>query len=245
MGYYAYQNGLIHNHLNQEGGWDSHLASSRRFINRMMEYFKPEKVTVLGSGWLLDLPLSEMLEQKRTVILVDIIQPPEVLRQASKLENVILVEKDISGGLIEEVWNKTRGFSLFKKLKSIESIIIPEFSLDFEPGLVISLNILTQLESQLLNYLKSRSVVSNDELMLFRRRIQEKHIDFLSKHMSLIITDYAEVITKKSGEVSTIPSLLAELPKGQYSEEWTWDIEMKRSENYLSKRLIKVVSVAW
>ena len=52
MGYYDYQNGLIYNHLNQEGGWDSHLDHCRNFINRALDYYKPEKVTVLGSGWL-------------------------------------------------------------------------------------------------------------------------------------------------------------------------------------------------
>ena len=33
MGYYTYQNGLIYNHLNQEGGWDGHLATLQEFHN--------------------------------------------------------------------------------------------------------------------------------------------------------------------------------------------------------------------
>jgi hypothetical protein len=244
MGYYAYQNGLIYNHLNQEGGWDSHLANCRNFINRVLEYYKPVKVTVLGSGWLLDLPLAEMLENTEKIYLVDIVHPPEVIKQAGNLQNVTIVEQDITGGLIEEVWNKTREFSLFIKLKSLKLLTIPEVTLDFDPGFVISLNILTQLESQLLDCLKKRSVVGEEEFMLFRKGIQEKHIDFLNKHRSVIITDYAEVVTKRSGEITTIPSLLAELPKGQFSEEWTWDFDMKGRENYNSRSVIKVVSVA-
>ena len=131
MGYYAYQNGLIYNHLNQEGGWDSHLASCRSFINRALEYYNPEIVTVLGSGWLLDLPLAEMLEKIRKIYLVDIIHPPEVVKQAGELENVIIVEQDITGGLIEAVWNTTRKCTFFNKLKSLESITIPEYITGF------------------------------------------------------------------------------------------------------------------
>jgi hypothetical protein len=244
MGYYAYQNGLIYNHLNQEGGWDGHLECCRKFINKALEYYKPVTVTVLGSGWLLDLPLAEMLEKTSQVYLVDIVHPPEVVKQAGELENVILVEQDISGGLIEEIWNMTRKFSFFMKLKSLESIIIPEFVPDFDPGLVISLNILTQLESQLLSWIKKRSSVSEEELLAFRKGIQERHIDFLMKHRSVLITDYAEVITRKSGVSATIPTLFAELPQGKFNEEWTWDFDLKGHENYNSRSVIKVVSVA-
>lgn len=244
MGYYAYQNGLIYNHLNQEGGWDSHLDCCRKFINRALEYYKPEKVTVLGSGWLLELPLAEMLEQTSRVYLVDIIHPPEVLKQAGELENVVLVEQDISGGLIEEIWNNTKGFSLFMKRKSLEGITIPEFIPDFDPGLVISLNILTQIESQLLIRIKKRLAISEEELFCFRKGIQDKHIDFLRKHRSVIITDYEEVVTKRSGEITTIQTLFAEIPQGKFKEEWTWDFDLKGLENYNSRSVIKVVSVA-
>jgi hypothetical protein len=244
MGYYAYQSGLIYNHLHQEGGWDGHLSCCRRFINRALEYYRPDKVTVLGSGWLLDLPLAEMLENTSLVYLVDIVHPPEVVKQAGNLEKVVLIEQDITGGLIEEVWNKTGKFSLFRKLNSLASITIPEFTLDFDPGFIISLNILTQLESQLLNFIKKRSSVSEDEILPFRKGIQEKHVDFLRNHKSVLITDYAEVVIKKSGEVLTNPTLFAELPQGTFKEEWTWDFDLKGNENYNSKSIIKVVSIA-
>ena len=244
MGYYAYQNGLIYSHLKQEGGWDSHLDRCRKFINRALEYYKPAKVTVLGSGWLLDLPLAEMLEKTGMVCLVDIIHPPEVIRQAGDIDKVILVEQDITGGLIEEIWEKTRKFSLFNKLKSLESISVPEFAPDFDPGFVISLNILTQLESRLLEWLKKRADIPDHELLGFRKGIQEKHIEFLSRHPSVLITDYTEIFTKKSGDISSIQTLLATLPHGLFCDEWTWDFDLKGNENYNSRSVMKVVSVA-
>jgi hypothetical protein len=245
MGYYAYQNGLIYNDLKQEGGWDSHLALCRNFIKKAMDYYQPDRVTVLGSGWLLDLPLAEMLEKTGTIYLVDIVHPPEVVKQAGELKNVFLVEKDITGGLIDEVWNATRQFSVFRKLKSLESIRIPEFDPGFDPGVVISLNILTQLETLLIKWLKKKTDASEADFLKFRKAIQEKHLDFLARHRSVLITDYAEVVIKKSGETSSIPTLFVTLPQGHSTEEWTWDFDLKGQENYNSRSVIKVISLTF
>ena len=108
MGYYNYQQGLIYRHLNQEGGWDVHLERCRSFILRALDYYRPGKVTVLGSGWLLDLPLSEMAGMTDEISLVDIVHPPGVNQQVASLKKVKISEQDITGGLILEVWNKTR-----------------------------------------------------------------------------------------------------------------------------------------
>jgi hypothetical protein len=240
MGYYAYQNGLIYNHLKQEGGWDGHLACCRNFILKALDYYKPSRITVLGSGWLLDLPLAEMLEKTGIIYLVDIVHPPEVVRQAGELGKIILVEQDITGGLIEEIWHVTSKFSFFRKLKSLESINIPVYVPAFDPGVVISLNILTQLESRLLEWLKSRSDVGDEEFLLFSKRIQERHIEFLSKNRSVLITDYEEIVTKKAGEVTTIPTLFASLPQGHFGEEWTWNFDLMGHENYTSRSVMKI-----
>src|SRR5512138_668826 len=113
LGYYDYQHGLIVRHLNQDEGWNSHLEKCRKFILRAIELNKPERVTVLGSGWLLELPLTEMLEKVSEVCLIDIIHPPEVIRQVRGMKNVELVTEDISGGLIEEVWRHTARLPFF------------------------------------------------------------------------------------------------------------------------------------
>ncbi len=57
-----------------------------------------------------------------------------------------LSEQDVSGGLIEEVWNKAGKRTFLNRLSSLETIVIPEYQPVEDPGLVISLNILTQLE---------------------------------------------------------------------------------------------------
>ncbi len=243
MGFYNYQNGLVFHHVNQEGGWEHHEDHCRRFILKALDLYKPETVSVLGSGWLLELPFAELIERTGKVYLIDIIHPPDVIRQAGKYENVELKVMDITGGMIAEVWQKAGKFSFLKKLKSLQDITIPEFKPAFDPGMVISLNILTQLESLIVDYIKKRSKIKEEELALFRSGIQKRHIDFLKSHRSVLITDYAEVITEKSGTVKTIDTLLADLPPYTDKEEWTWNFDQTGADFYRSRSQFKIVGI--
>ena len=235
MGYYNYQKGLIIHHVNQEGGWENHHEHCRSLIIRALDMYQPVKVTVLGSGWLLDLPLAELIERTGKVCLIDIIHPPDVVSQVNRYENVELIEQDITGGLIAEVWQNTRQNSFFRKLSSLRNINVEEYNPDGDPGMVISLNILTQLESLLINLLKKRSKIADEELNLFKSTIQKKHIDFLAKHSSVLITDYAEVITSKSGSTKTTATLLTDLPASRFSEEWAWNFDQTGADLYNSR----------
>jgi len=242
MGYYNYQRGLIYHHLNQEGGWNSHLRNCRNFILKSIDCIKPAVVTVLGSGWLLDIPLREMADQLTEINLVDIVHPPEVKNQVSGIKNVILREEDISGGLISEVWEKAGHKLFFNKLRSLDEIKIPEYQLSFDPGLIISLNILTQLESLPVELLKKKAIADEKSYIGFRKAIQQNHIIFLKKHKSVLITDLSEIVTESSGKVSEIISVLTDLPEGIFKEEWTWNFDTKSSDYYNKKSIFRVAA---
>ena len=243
MGYYDYQNGFINRHLIQGRGWDDHLNQCRDFIIRAIEYYKPERVTVLGSGWLLELPVKELIEKTELICLVDIVHPPDVIGQTGHLTNVELKELDITGGLIQMIWNETRKYPIYRKMNALGDIIIPEFRLDFDPGMVISLNIITQLESILISYLKKKSKIKEEELYTFRAEIQKRHFDFLKKHRSLLISDIAEITTNKSGNVTVVPTLLTDLPAGQLRGEWTWNFDQTGADFYNRTTIFKVVAI--
>jgi hypothetical protein len=243
MGYYNYQSGLIYRHLNQEGEWDEHLKRCRGFILKALDFYKPEKVTVIGSGWLLEVPLKEILEKTKKVCLVDIVHPPEVISQTGYLENVELIELDVTGGLIEEVWKKSGKYSFFNKLQSLSNINIPEYIPETDPGMVVSLNILTQLETLLVDFLRKRSKIREEEFANFRTEIQKKHIDFLKKYESVLISDFAEVITGKSGNIKTVPTLVTDIPPGRLKEEWTWNFDLKGGDFYNTRSVMKVTAV--
>lgn len=243
MGYYNYQQGLIYRHLNQEGGWDTHLERCRNFIMKVMDLCKPLKVTVMGSGWLLELPLAEMVEMTDEICLLDIVHPPEVKQQVASLKKVKLMERDVTGGVIEEVWKKSDRKIFFKKSDIDDSILVPEYQPDEDPGLVISLNILTQLETLPAALLRRRGVMQEEGLLHFRTEIQEKHISFLKKHKSVLITDTAEVFTEKSGNTVRKNSLLTSLPEGSYAEEWTWNFDLLNSDYYEKKSVFEVHAI--
>jgi hypothetical protein len=243
MGYYNYQNGLILHHVKQKGGWAGHQEHCRNFIIRALDLYKPEKVTVLGSGWLIELPFAELVERTGKVRLVDIIHPPDVISQVAAYKNVDLIEQDITGGLIADVWQKTKKYSFLNRIKSLEKIVIPEFQQDDDPGMVISINILTQLESLLLNFIKKRSKIREEEFTRFKSEIQRKHIDFLRKNNAVLITDYAEVFTDRSGNIRTVPTLLTDLPPYRLREEWTWNFDLTGAELYNSRSQFKIVAL--
>jgi hypothetical protein len=225
MGYYSYQGGLIYNHVDQDGGWDEHLYRCRRYILNILGKYKPNRVTVIGSGWLLELPIAEMVESIPEICLIDIVHPPEVYKQLSRYKNVELSEADATGGLINVVWEKTKGLSFFNRRTSLNDIVIPEFIPGEDPGMVISLNILTQLEWLLVKQLRKKSKILEEEFYSFRKKIQEKHIDFLKKHKSVLISDVEEVFTEKSGNTFSHKTVLTNLPDSDYIEEWIWDFD--------------------
>ena len=243
LDYYNYQHGFIVRHLNQGTGWDEHLEKCRRFILKSLEIHKPEKVTVLGSGWLLEFPLAEILERVDKIYLVDIVHPPEVIRQVSKISAVKLLTEDISGGLIEEIWKKTSKLPFFRKLDSLKEITIPEYKPDFDPGMVISLNILSQLEVLPLRYLTKKSKANEKEFKAFRKEIQDKHINFLKRHKSVLITDMTEIFTDRSGNKSEKVSIITELPAGLYRDDWTWDFDLKGSDYHGKRSVLKVAAI--
>jgi hypothetical protein len=245
MGYYDYQNGLINNHLQQEGRWDSHLENCRGRILEEIDRLMPDIVTVFGSGWLLDLPLAEMLERSCKINLVDIVHPPEVASQLKNKKEVTLIETDATGGLIKEVWDQISGFSFLKKDLNIAGIEIPDYKPEFETGLIISLNLTTQLEARIISYITKRTGMKSEELTDFKKKVQESHLKFLRENDSLLISDYEEHVRLKSGETRITATMLAEITDEEVIGRWDWDFDLTGRENYNSTIIFKELAAHW
>jgi len=244
MGYYSYQEGLIYRHLKQKGGWDSHLSNCRSFILKAADLLKPRKVTVLGSGWLLDFPLAEMLERDIEIILIDIVHPPEVKKQLEGIERVRIAEADLTGGLIAEIWEKAGRLPFYKKLRSTGIINIPEYRPeDEDPGMVVSLNLLSQLDILPVRLLRKKSSVPEDELLNFRKEVQQKHLAFLLKHRSVLITDVREIYSDRKGQSIEEQTVVITLPPAEVKEEWTWNFDSTFSDYYGKKSVLEVVAM--
>jgi hypothetical protein len=243
LGYYSYQEGLIHRYAGQEEGWKSHLENCRNFILKAIDLNKPEKVTVLGSGWLLDFPLAEIAEMNIQVALVDIVHPPDVIKQVTPLKNVEVIEDDVTGGLVHEIWKKTTSIPVFHKLSTLDDIKIPRFRFNGNPGMVISLNILSQLDQLVVKYIRRKSRIGEPEFQYFRSEIQRKHVELLTHYNSVLISDIEEIFTGRSGESTVVKTVFTELPAGRTREAWRWDFDLKKSDYYQKSSVLNVVAI--
>lgn len=239
MGYYSYQDGLIRHHHDQDEGWLGHEKKCREFILKTVDIVRPSVVTVLGSGWLMELPLAEMSEKCSLIRLVDIIHPPGIKEQTAPLGNVEIVEDDISGGLIKEVWDIAGKRTYFNRLDALEAITIPEYRLPDDTEMVISLNILTQLESLPERLLRKKSKAPEEEFFVFRKGIQQNHIKMLQRHKSVLISDSEEITIDRSGRQSERQTMLVS-PGREPDEEWIWDFDLSGYDSNIMKSLFRI-----
>ena len=243
MGYYSYQQGLIYHHLNQQNEWEGHLGHCRGFILKALDIVRPSRVTVLGSGWLMELPLAEMSERIEKISLVDVIHPPEVISQSAGLKNVELSEQDVSGGLIGEVWKKAGKRTFFNRLPSLDTIVVPEYEPAQDPGMIISVNILTQLEVLPERLLRKKTRAGDDEFRSFKRKIQESHLRLLKLHPSVLISDVSEVVTAVNGTQTEIKTMLIDLPAARIKDDWIWDFDLTHTDYNRKKSRFKISAI--
>jgi hypothetical protein len=63
------------------------------------------------------------------------------------------------------------------------------------------------------------------------------------RNKSVLISDYAEVITSRTGDNKTVPTLLTDLPDCRFSEKWTWNFDQTGTDLYNSRSQFKIVAL--
>lgn len=237
LGYIADQQGIINRYLREKGGWDSHLMKTRDFIVEGVKAARPDIITILGSGWLLDVPLEEVSSLCDHINLVDINHPAQIRRKTGLFKNVSLIEDDITGGVAGILTDAIRNNI------SVSAIDIPRYTPDYERGLVVSVNLLTQLDMIPADYLAARSDSSREDLREFRKRIQESHISFLREQPSLLISDFQEEVWREDEKMEVNDLLFTSFPDGEMERQWIWDFDTGGSYYRRSRVLFKVRAV--
>ncbi len=145
--------------------WAEHLCKTRRFVLWSAANCRPNvpnrKVTVYGSGLLLDVPIKELAADYDEVVLVDICHLPQVREKVIELSNVRLVEADITG-LADDL-------AAGREPDAPPPAPLP----DADADLVVSLNLLAQLPLVPCQRLKRA------DRERFGRRIMERHLEAL------------------------------------------------------------------
>lgn len=239
MGFFMDQEGIINRYIREKGNWDEHLGRTKTFINRFIDEALPEDVAILGSGWLLDVPLDQILDKCRNIYLVDIRHPRQVVHKYQRFKNIHFIYSDITGGAIEATYD------ILKEQKNVSERLAelepPGINLPFSVNSVVSVNILCQLDILILEYVRTFRDINQGALLGLRKNIQHSHIVSLQKTSSCLITDYEENIFSRTDDLIAInPLLFSDLPDSANYEEWVWKFDTQMTYYPNRKTFFKV-----
>jgi hypothetical protein len=239
MGYFADQEGIMRRYICEAKYWELHLNQTKEFILNSAQSKIRNKVAVLGSGWLLDVPLEELSSRFKEVWLYDIKHPYPVQSRAMKLENVKLVETDISGfaSSVYYACKKAGAFNVHE-LSPAVSFDLRDF--DF----VVSCNMLNQLDILLIDYIRQKTRLEKAEEQQLREKVQQFHLSLLPQHKSCVVSDVEELTVSMQGEIVQARALVFE-PAIFNSLENSWMWHFDNSFTYRSgyNTWFKVVAV--
>lgn len=245
MGYLKDQKGILKRYFREEGNWHSHIDNCHEFILEELKLKKSDIVLVLGSGWLLDFPIEKVVKSGAKLVLADVFHPRQIIQKVKNLTSIELVNFDITGGLITEVYSAVRNGKKGDQKPDLKSLSIPEVNFSEDYDFVISLNILNQLDILLVDYLEKYWDYNEEEIIEFRGRIQEAHLKiFMDKH-GILISDSREIHINKSGESVNEKVLIhTNLPKGKIQKSWTWkfDTQYLYNKDYNTDLYVEAIS---
>jgi len=241
MGFISDQEGILRRYLHEREGWDMHIRHTHNFILNFAERNPGQILAVLGSGWLLDLPLEKLLSRFKTILLLDLVHPSQIREKVRSLSNVKMLECDISGGSVRFTWDTFRKKKLFSpgdmQLRIPE--IIPE------PDCFISLNILNQLDIIPADFIADKLNPAEEDLRLFRQKIQQFHIDWISTKPGCLISDVREVNTGKEGQEISRDLLYTALPSATRTGSWDWQFDTQGAYRKGMNTTMEVIALEW
>jgi hypothetical protein len=225
MGFFSDQEGIMRRYQRESAYWGDHLTKTKAFILEAASDKGKGKCAILGSGWLLDVPINELAGMFSEVYLFDIQHHVLVQKSLKHLSNITYIDTDLSGFAIQ-IYNIA---SNYRKIddKSIFSAMKPSFNfnlMDFD--FVVSCNILNQLDILLLDYLKRKVKLSETAEKFLRTSIQDIHLKLLPKGKSCIITDIEELWVNRRDEIENKACLLyaTNFPL-KPEDKWIWKFD--------------------
>ncbi len=229
MGFQSECQGLIDRYIQVDGAWDEHLARTRAFIANAVSGKKIKNLAVLGSGWLLDLPLEELAAVSGHVWLYDALHPAQVIHRLSKYNNVSAISVDITGSGMVNVWKAVRQYRRTGKKASPESFCNAKFRADEVPDYVISLNLLSQIGVMITGYLQQHIPYTREEVEKINRLLQQAHLELLEPDKSCLVTDIRETnIDLTGGQAESSELLQVLLPDKPQQTNLGMELRSKR-----------------
>ena len=216
-----YQLGIYSRYSREGYAWENHLLRSKQRVLDFITRHSLRSITILGSGWLLDVPLCEMAPLCERIYLVDRYHPKQSVKNAQQFRNVELIECDVTGGLDlmpSRLDSPNSGVEYVKKLQ------VPH--LPTSEG-IVSLNLMSQLTMPLQE--RFPSYASQNAFIAASAALEATHIKLLSRYPCwLLITDTEErhsPLASASPTLRTVKTLVTSLPPMQNQQSWEWDFD--------------------
>lgn len=246
FGFKTDQEGIINRYLRESGGWDEHLQKTKNYILSCADKHENRKVVVMGSGWLLDVPVEELVEKFEEVVLVDIVHPRQITNKLKKYKNIKLIESEVTG-FVEPVYEsfkkKSKGEVL--ELQKISSEIDKELLDEIQSAsYIVSVNLLNQLDILICDYINKFNLYSENELIEFRKKIQQEHLKLLPENKSLLITDHEELnLGEDDSTINKKKLVYIDFPENKILARWKWNFDLKKTYHNHCQTVFKVMVV--
>lgn len=240
MNYASEQTYIAQRMQQEQGGWQSHLNNSKKFIAEFIREKSSKTINILGSGWLLDVPIDSIIEQFDRIVLTDIYHPKQIINKYSKFTNIEFHTADLTNGVIDLTYSLSkRNFNFEEYIAKIKTIK----PTNYEEDLIVSINLLSQLSIFITDYLTKKVTLNNNQVNEIAFAIQQKHLMSLPQNRSILVTDYEEeFIDEDDTFIGSKPTLFTDIPRNQHTKEWTWKFDslMTYKEDY--KTNLKVIA---
>ena len=243
MGMIKDQNGIIRRYINEQGSWTEHLNRTKKFIFRFLEQVKPRSVAILGSGWLLDVPVKYLAERVGKVIFCDLIHPQQILHKYREQANFEFLEIDITGGMVTEAF-ALAGREKMDIYKLKDNIDLLSIHLPVHADVFISVNILNQLDVLITDYLVGIKKLDFQGVNLLREKIQGDHLQFLMENDNCLVTDTTEIaMDDENREISRKSLLCTKFPWDKVKEQWIWEFDTLKTYHSGHRTFREVVAL--
>ena len=199
--------------------WQSHLENSQGVIVQSAATCQQrQRVAVLGSGLLLDIPLHTLLREFGEVHLVDIAHPRSVQKLATQHPAIHLHTHDVTGiaaGLV--------------RIKNAHHAALPEPHATLPPikggvDMLISANLLSQLTVVPLAHLYRCGFEDTAPLNAWCREIVADHLAMLRAQAARVclISDTVQSVVDEEGRILRSRNMVHGMPLGESEKSWNW-----------------------
>jgi len=179
------------------------------------------------------------------VFLVDIRHPAQIIKKVESMNEVDLIEADLSGGAISKLWDLAHKKTQAKGASLLDQLSLQPPLRHIAPDAVISVNLLNQLDIILCDYMSRKGYFQQEESRLLRSALQEFHLQWITETPGCLVSDVLEKNTDKKGEISSKSLLYTTLPEGIRSDSWTWEFDSAGSYRIHTHTSMEVKAVEW